>query len=436
MKLDRMRTRNFGKFTDFECVFDGKVTRLVGLNGSGKTTVGLILIWAGLKGIAEKSRDGQLVGERFRFIGNAGKSADIEITIIDEQNGNAKIKTRNHITKASNDITFEAPSGYKINDDWLKHFLNMSFLSAKHFTSLDGKAQALALGIDTSKFDEQIAETKSRATVLRAEVKAFGELVEVEKVEPVDMARLLAQRDAVLTFNSGQTEKAAAIDKAIEQVKLLEKEKADLIKQLNELQELIKQTDTRIAKGKQYIKGLPKAEEFKDTGEIDSQIQNAQETDRQAQVYKTYLKQSEAKAAKQTELDGEIRAQGKISSSRLEYIKNFEFGFQGLSVDEDGKLLLNEKPIKEPYFSRGEIELIVAKLHAAVVKDDKKAFRVRFIDDFEGLDDKNQTKILKVLDDAGFQIITAEVGDEVVKGNTLLLRECKLVKNGKQEQLL
>ena len=68
MKIKEIRAKNFAKFTDFELVLNDQVTRLIGINGSGKTTVGLTLLWAGFKGIAEKSSTNQLIGERFRFL--------------------------------------------------------------------------------------------------------------------------------------------------------------------------------------------------------------------------------------------------------------------------------------------------------------------------------------------------------------------------------
>ena len=120
MKIKELKLRNFAKFTDFEIIFDDKITHLVGINGSGKTTVGLTAIWAGLKGISEKSGSGQLVGERFRFIGSKGATADIEIKLIDEDK-KGEVIIKNHISKDTNKITFEASEGYVINNEWLNN---------------------------------------------------------------------------------------------------------------------------------------------------------------------------------------------------------------------------------------------------------------------------------------------------------------------------
>ena len=94
-----------------------------------------------------------------------------------------------------------------------------------------------------------------------------------------------------------------------------------------------------------------------------------------------------------------------------------------LGVDDSGNLVLNDRLIKEPYFSKGELEIMVAKLYMSVNPD----LKVRFIDDFELLDEDNQAKILKQLLDAGFQVITAEVGKSPKHKNSILLRECSKV---------
>jgi predicted ATP-binding protein involved in virulence len=105
MKIKKLKLKNFAKFTDFEIEFNENITRLVGFNGSGKTTIGLTAIWAGLKGIAEKSKD-SLFGERFRFIGPGKASSDIEIILKDEIK-NVEIKVKNHITNQTNCYYFK-----------------------------------------------------------------------------------------------------------------------------------------------------------------------------------------------------------------------------------------------------------------------------------------------------------------------------------------
>ena len=118
--------------------------------------------------------------------------------------------------------------------------------------------------------------------------------------------------------------------------------------------------------------------------------------------------------------------------ARNAYMAGHEFGFAGLTTDEEGSLLLNDRPINESYFSTGELEMIVAKLHAA----QNPEFKCRFIDDFERIDDENQEKILKELLDAGFQIIVAEVGRSSEKDNVIVLSECAIANNQEERPAL
>ena len=128
MKIKHLRLKNFAKFEDFEIIFNDGVTRLVGINGSGKTTVGLTAIWAGFKGIAEKSKTGQLIGERYRFIPDGEKSAKIEIKLHDEV-ANQDITLTRTITKKLNQIAIKT-DGLECTKDYIENLFNITFLSA------------------------------------------------------------------------------------------------------------------------------------------------------------------------------------------------------------------------------------------------------------------------------------------------------------------
>jgi len=424
MKIKKLKLENFAKFTKFEIEFDNKITHLVGINGAGKTTVGLTAIWACLKGIAEKSKGDQLIGERFRFIGNNKATADIELTLIDEQKNDAEIKVKNHITKQSNQITFEAPKNYLINENWLNNLLSVAFLSAKNFTQLNSKEQALLLGIDTSKFDSEIANLKSEYTSINRQLRSYGELIEIPKTEHIDISN-------IIKFNDVQKEKYTKIEKAKDRLTEIERETnlkvveiKKLESQLEQCKNELKELDSKKEKGIVYIDELPKPKPLKD-------ITETTEQNRKADEYKAYIEKKKEKDQVQIELDENKSKQSKKEKERVNYIKSFNFGFDGLSVDENGGLLLNERPIKDAYFSKGELELIVANLYKSLNPD----LKIRFIDDFELLDEDNQEKILKSLFDAGFQVITARVGKESKDSNSILLRECKIITKNKTAEL-
>src|SRR5690606_18397042 len=102
-----------------------------------------------------------------------------------------------------------------------------------------------------------------------------------------------------------------------------------------------------------------------------------------AMQYEQYLDKVAARTAKEKELASNKNKQNKIAEERLEYIKNFKFPFSNLSVDEDGGLLLNGKPIKEPYFSTGELLKIIPIL----ISSQNPELKYVFLQDFNLLDD-------------------------------------------------
>jgi hypothetical protein len=447
MKLKREKLRNFARFTDFEVDFDGKVTHLVGANGAGKSTVGMTAIWAGLRGIAEKNSTGQLIGERFRFIGHAGASADIELTLHDEVK-NVDVIVKNHLTAATNQITFSGPEGYVTDPAWLNNLLNVSFLSAKNFSALSPKDQALALGIDVSDFDKKIQAKKDSRKLENAKLQSYVNLQPVEKTEKLSMQDLMEEKNKLDTRNvknekitdtcnyyihlgaklSDEYKKASVKDGEVTPIKLGDSTEAILI---------IPELHKRLLDTLDWIyPQLPSIDHelVNDIAAYNKKVLSADETNRKADEYLKYTEKVEAKRKIDeaiAKLDKEI---DKLKTDRLEHIKKTNMGFNGLTIDDEGGLLFDEgngaRPIKEPYYSKGQLEIIVAKLYAAT----NPTLKVRFLDDFDSTDEENQEKILKFLIGEGFQVITSSVGKEAKHENSIILRECKIKEYNQDEK--
>ncbi len=422
MKLQSLKLKNFGSFVNFECHFDDQITHLVGVNGSGKTTIGLTAIWACLKGIAERNSGGQLPGERLHFIGGAGKSSDVELTLVDDSRGKAQIKVKNHITASTNSISFEAPKGYPMDDLWLSRLLNVALLSAKNFCSLSGRDQALLLGIDVSDLDKQLKATKEELTGLNRDRKQIGEVVEVPPAERVNLSELLAGKQAIDDFNAKQEERSDAI---IDQKDHIRKNEEDIVRIESEL----KQAKERLAKAKTDLEALPRPEPLQSTEAVMASIHGAEENNAKAEAYRRFTEKKAMATAKDAEIAENQAKQFEIQKQRLERITSHKFPFAGLTVDDNGGLLLNGRPITVNTFSKAELELIVARLYSSLNPE----FKVRFIDDFESLDEDNQKKLVEDLLAEGYQIITAEPGKRAVKPNTILLKECKVVESYESE---
>ena len=450
-KLLRARFKNFYKFTDFVCEFGDRVTHLVGINGSGKSTVAYKGLLACLNGISEQK--GGLIGKRFLFIGKGGKSADIEYTFKDQDNG-AEFTIKRHVTSSGQDLKFQSTSGDQIDDSWLRSFLNVSLMSAKNFCALSGRDQALALGINTAPFEAQIKKLKDEYTLINRDLKNMGEIATVEPAEMVNMSEMVERKEKI---------RAALNTKYIENKKVNKTKRDEYNKKCDSRREKItaiieanEELQGKIASAVEccqvlsglgfncadlvkWIEALPKPatteipeipepeyeEEMPDDTElqlIDSEMLRATETNAKAGAYIEYKKKVELKEAKKKELADNKVNQDAVRAEAVLYIKQFKFPFAGLSVDEDGELILDGRYLNESYYSRGELEIIVAQLHASLNPD----FRTRFIDDFDLIDDHNQDKILKALDEKGFQVITAEVRKTKDRENTLILRECSV----------
>jgi recombinational DNA repair ATPase RecF len=452
LKIDSIQFKNHVHLKTIQCEFDGTITEIIGLNGSGKTTI-INALWMAVKGIALKGND-CIIGDRFKFIQSGKKSMDVEIALIDENHNNAKILLKRHTLKSSSKLTFKAPENYPISHEWLQNLLSVSFLSAKNFTQKNKKEQALLLGIDTSKFDEELNEVKGLYTLLNRQYKAIGEPEPVEKVEQVDVQELLKRKAELqkeiderfkqnsLNNHSLRQDYDQKVKSSIKEAEIYNIKQDENERKIDVAKSLHKQLIDLGYNGRDvidWIKSLPQPETYKDiTGsdvphpdyieeipdktaieEIDKQIAEASDVNHKAVSYQNYLKIIQERDAKKKELEENQIKQKEIKQRRLEYIQSYNLAFDGLEIDEEGGLILHGREIREPYFSKGELEKIVAMLRASL--DD--ALKVVFIDDFDLLDEKNQKEIPEYLIEKEFQVIVAKVGQSKGGKNIISLSE-------------
>lgn len=473
MKVKSIELNNFANYNKVSVSFDDNVTYLIGKNGSGKSTIGITAIWFMFCGIAEKSSGGTtpLIGERFRFIGPNGKTANGEMILHDEKTG-ADIKVLRKLTKTGTDLSFEAPEGYELDQNWLTDLFNIFLIAPKKFTELSSKEQAKALGIDTKQFDTRIAELKKDYTETNAVYRSYGELPEVDKVDRVDVTALQAQKKEVAdklnakylenkahndalkkkweaacdvidtecsAFNNKQVALANTIEQATALYSKLEGlgytgyEVSDWIKSLGKPEEAkyseslypSKPTDLSIMEDDYqpdegelyYVRELPDRAEL---DAIDAQIVSAGETNNNALLYEQYLEKKTKKGVYETALRTNKERQAATEAERLEYIKAFKFPFSNLTVGEDGELLLNGKPIKQEYFSTGELLKIIPVL----ISTTQPELKYVFLQDFNLMDEDKQKEIEEFLTGKGFQLVVEVVGkSKIADKNCILLRD-------------
>lgn len=456
IKVKSAKFKNYGRISELECQFYDGVTRLVGLNGSCKTTI-LDGVVACIKGIALKK--GGIIADRYRYIGQHGKSADIEYEFIDEKTA-VTFFIKNHITKQGNNITIRSDDDQQLSESWLNSFLNVSLMSATSFSLLTGKEQAEMLGIDVSTFDNELSDLKKKATEINAHIRAFGDLEPVEPVEKIDVKALQQQETEIeaslnhqYILNRNENEERRKlhrnIEKEIEEKIALWHDECEM--RINNIT-LAESAQSRLSElgysgneVKEFIKTLPEPEpepnyqlpelilidpEMPDNSELKTireKINSSWENNAKYQEYHEYLKASEARKNLKKALEKNKQEQKDCIAARNEYLSSHDYGFKGLSVDDTGSLVLSvrgedARPLKQPYFSRGEMELIMCQLHIAMNPE----FRVRFIDDFEAIDEPNQKKILTSLIKNEFQVVIAEVGQKATKENTIVISEGKI----------
>jgi|1185.fasta_scaffold00001_3 hypothetical protein len=470
MKIKDITLNNFGKYAQVSASFDDRVTYLVGPNGAGKSTLGFTGVQFMFEGIAEKATNGKspLIGERFRFIGPDGKSSKGEMTLYDEQTG-VEVKVIRNMTKDVNTVRFEGPAGMKLDQPWLTELFNEFMIAPKKFVQLSAFDQARALGIDTTTFDSNIKALKDQYTGINREIKAMGTLVEVEFCKEVDLTDLSAQKEAermrlneLYKKNKQDNKEAkekyesdlqlwnaklAAHNKSIEDGKDCVQSAYDSFEKLftslgidpNEsvegsLQEailiLINEFEGKIKKpltAEQLEKYTPKVPEYveempkDDTIQaIDKQILEASQTNKKATEYTAYLKKKKDLDDLTKQLTDNKAQQDAEVEKRLNYIKTLPFPFENLAVDEEGGLTFDSKPIKEPYFSTGELIKMVPILLSSL----GQKLKFVFLQDFNLLDLNKQQDVEKYLTDAGYQLVIEYVGtEELTDKNCILLQE-------------
>lgn len=427
MKISKLKLKNFAQFEDFELMFNDDITHLVGINGAGKTTIGCTAIWAGFKGIAEKSKTGALIGERFRFITEGKKSLDIEITLYDETT-RQEIVLKRHITKSTNTIKITPAKGGEISREYVENLFNVSFLSASHFSALTGQQQAAAMGIDVSTYDDQMATVKETAKDYRRDIKKIGELVEVEECEKKDIDALYLKQKLATDHNEAQKQTHLSWERYTKDLKDYEKDIAELETQYAEDMELLKERQGVAMREKQK---LPPIDECKDVGAIQAEIKDIVQANEAYFKYEAYTTSLLELQTLQGNLQENIKKQADISDMRDTYLQSKSFGIKGLQIDGKGNLTKDGKLIRPPYFSKGELELLVARIGINLNPE----LKVRFIDNFELLDEDNQVKLVRNLTKKGFQIITAMVGKVAPGDNSVLLKSCAVSEDPRQKGL-
>ena len=453
---------NFKGFKNFSIDFNPLVTYLIGTNGMGKTDTAVSILHATLQSIAEKTLNNCIApiqGERFRFIGKNGATAKTEIVLHDDVL-NCDITISRKIKKEGSELSIDSTDGVIRNQAWINDFFNLFMICPKRFFGLTPKEQAKAIGIDTAKFDLELKELKDKYTPLNSNYKAMGELGEVEKVEPVDLTALQAQKQTIkdklnsLYLENKKANEAlrngwvAECKKIDDDVKERDAQRQSANNDYMECKDALTVLQNFGYEGKEgtefcntiFKKILPSIASDKpyepvyktelpndaELQKIDQQITDSVATNQKAENYKSYLKKVAEKQELHRLMTENKAQQNTVEENRIKYIKDFELPFANLSIGGDGELLKDNRPINENFHSTGEL----LKMIPILIATTNPTFKYVFIQDFHNLDEKNQQIVIEHLTSKGFQLVIELVGTEPIQGsNSILIKDNAIVES-------
>ncbi len=374
MKIKQLMLKNFAAVSDITVNILPGVNFIVGENGAGKTTVGLNAVWMVLKGLAQKGPD-VFHAERFRFIGPNGKSATGELVLHDEKENIDIIVTRK-LTKSKTELTITASDGRQLDQAFLDEIFNIFTINLFSFSRLASKKQSLALGLDTSEFDQERSDLYAKRRNIAREVKRLKAIAEScpqqTEVESVNLAALMKEKDRIDKENLATERKANEKNVAhvMEVNEFNQKQKYKAAQKIN-IKEKIAGTEAEIKRLQTQMKVLlekfrnypepeeartsnpPEKPELVSTETLTQQITAAESINEHARQYRDFVKASLEYNDENTKLK-EIEIQYVDNeTSRMEHIQSKKLPFSNMTIDEDGGLLVSEKPFCEPYFSKG-----------------------------------------------------------------------------------
>ena len=409
IKAKSIMLENFVHFEKIKVSFDDKITYLVGPNGSGKSTLGIYGFQFIMEGIAEKtpSKDRHpIIGNRYNFIGKHDKFAKGHLVLYDDKLG-CDIVVKRKITASENTLSFEAPEGMHLDQEWLTDLFNILMLSPKHFEALSPQEQAIALGIDTSEYDKQLKDKKAEYTVIGRQLKALGDVPEIEpeKEEPLDLEDIHNELLKAYSHNAD--------------VVLLKSKKEAVLNKRAELLDQLKALDKEI-------------ENFADTPEStdvvaleESYLEAKEHNEKIAERNEAAKKYNEKKKI-ESELAKNKKDQYSIQQDKIKYLQKAELPFDNLNIDEEGRLMLDGKFIKAPYFSTGELISIITRL----IVSQNPELKYVYLQDFNLLDENKQASIIKDLSELDLQMVVEYIStEEMMADNVILLRDSSVVKN-------
>jgi len=403
IKIKSLVVKNFKNMSFLQTNINQDVQYLVGNNGAGKTTV-IDAIWVALLGKTAMPKF-----DRFKMIKSGAEKAEITLTLVPENETEIIVKRTITPKDVYLKIWQEGNIARDLNQQFLNDILSEFSINPLRFARLKPEEQAIALGIDCRDIDERIKdadeERKDIARDLRRIEEETRALGQIEAVQPVDVSKLAEEL----------TEKRRQNDRATSNQRMISIAKDDIdrcLKEIEKLKENIKELNAHIER----LKGKT---DMIDTSDIERQLAEASSVNIKAQKFQQYNDLHKKQKAIMTEHKTAVDKVQKLKDEKKQLIISKKFPFKNLTIDDDGKLLVDNKPLNENFFSTGEIYKIASKL----INHINPELKTIFVQNASLIDEENLNVILSI---EGYQFIVEITGEEK-REKAIYLREMKKV---------
>lgn len=385
------------------------LTQIVGKNAMGKSTVidAIEILFEGFKRSPED-------------IITHGKEKAVIIGELDD------FIIKRVITTKTNRLEIMTKSGFRPQkpQDFLNALINKLTFRPQVF--LDKKPEEKLkflmeiLNLDFSEENRKIAEKENERLFVGRELKSLGEIEMPEKVDSVDIAFLLAERQDILDYNEKEKQKQFDINFFKSILKDIE------YKYDNNDKPVIKTGLAGIKKAIEDVISLLPLPEFKDTAEIDSKISQANDINRKAQLYSNFIEWRKKKNQKQTEYDNLNEEIKKLREAKVKKLKAVKMPVEGLEIRE---LKENEYGLfYKDIFCENWARSLGWKIALSICAAMQPSLKAIFLDNGETLDEDSRQALDKWAIENNIQIILTvvqNIPDKLAEG-TFYVEEGKI----------
>jgi predicted ATP-dependent endonuclease of OLD family len=382
------------------------LTEIIGKNNQGKSTV-IDAIEILFEGFKQSTDDIISHGEEKAVI-----IGDLE-----------EFTIKRVITEKTNRLEILTKAGFKPSkpQDFLNTLINkltfrpQVFLDKKPEEKL--KSVMDILKIDFTTENSQITTKENERVLIGRDIKNLGEKTEPPRVDAVDTADLLRQKQDIQSHNDKENLKQADIDYFTALITSIENS-INVVNNSDIKRPLRKSGLIAIKKTISDIVGSLPSPEVKSSADIDLQITNASTTNQQAQTYKDYQVWGTSKASKQTEYNTLTIEIKELREKKIQKLKDTEMPVKGLLIKEvtEGVYGLFYNDIYCENWSKS-LGWKIALAICAAMQPDLKAI---FLDNGETLDEDTRKELDKWAIANDIQVvltIVQKIPDELLEGS-------------------